>query len=195
LSEGRKDYVAGRQCALGKLRVVFQLRPQFLDGHLRSVVALAQSRLDDARARAGKAAIVNLRACVLEPFGGQSLRVSRGYGMDGDADDRLPVDRRARGAGEAFSRADVVVMTFSGAPPFMTKYERALIRPGLRSALCIPIFRDVESWEQPPAARPQPLGVLSVDSDDDLSAEFADTDFLRTLVEKSVLLSPAFEME
>jgi hypothetical protein len=193
----RADYVSGRQSATRKLCITFFQKPMFLDERLREAVDLAREQLNKIRNLRGRQPVGQLRAYVLEPFGGQSLRVTHGHNMDGDADDRLTLDRRGPGAGEAFKSGDVVVMSFAPgwAPPFMTKYDRALLRPQLRSAVCIPIFRDIEAWGLPLSDRPPPLGVLAIDSDDDLSEEFAERGFIDAMAEPTVLISPAFEME
>ncbi len=192
----RKDYISGRQCATRWLRNTLQRKPRFLASRLREIVDLARVRLDAVRGQNGRPPVGHLRACLLTPFGGQSLRVIQGHNMEGDADDRLTVDRRGLGAGAAFSNGDAVVMTFAPpGPAFMTKYERALIWPGLRSAICVPVFAGIEAWELPPADRPPALGVLSLDSDDDLSTEYRNLEFFETMVEQSVLLSTAFRME
>jgi predicted acylesterase/phospholipase RssA len=189
----REDYISGRQCALHKLRTRLQKRPVFLDGRLRETVVLARAELTKLRGLA----VGQLRACVIEPFGGQSLRVTHGYNMENDADDRLTLDVRGEGAGKAYRSGDVVAISLRPGyvPPFMTKYERALLRPTLRSILCIPIFDHIEAWERNPADRPQPLGVLAIDSDEDLSVEFATRDFIDFMAGPAVLLSPAFKME
>jgi hypothetical protein len=117
--------------------------------------------------------------------------------MENDADDHLTLDVRGNGAGKAYRSGDAVAIALppGSIPPFMTKYERALLRPTLRSAVCIPIFEQIEAWEQPPEQRPRPLGVVSIDSDEDLSAQFANPQFIGAMVGPSVLLSLAFKME
>ncbi len=189
----RADYVSGRQCALSKLHATLQKRGDFLDEGLREVVDLAQRRL--AVLRGGP--IGQLRACIIEPFGGQSLRVTHGHNMQDDADDRLTLDVRGDGAGKAYRTGDAVAIALKPGsnPPFMTKYERALLRATLRSAVCIPIFDQIEVWERQPNLRPKPLGVLSIDSDEDLSELLATPDFIGAMVGPSVLLSPAFKTE
>lgn len=192
----RGDYITGRQCATGKLGRTLQLKPRLLDDQLRQLTDQARAQLDQVRNRSGKPPVSHLRAYLLEPSGEQSLRVAYGHNMDNDADDQLAYDRRSLGAGEAFTNSEVRVMTFPPSEPaFMTKYERALLRPGLRSALYIPIFSDIEVWERPPGDRPSPLGILALDSEDDLLAEFANPAFLSRIIEHSVLISVAFAME
>jgi hypothetical protein len=189
----RTDYISGRQSTMRKLRMVLQIRPAFLERRLREAVDLAQAHVSQMRGQP----VAPLRACVIEPFGEKSLRVTHGHNMQNDTDDRLILDVRGAGAGRAYRTKDAVAITFApgSAPPFMTKYERALLRQTLRSALCIPIFDDIEAWEQPPAQRPLPLGVLAIDSDEDLSAEFGAPDFINAMAAPTVLISPAFKME
>jgi hypothetical protein len=139
-SEIRADYVSGRQCAIRRLRTTLQIKPRFIAEQLRQAVDLARARLNDIRGTRGGSAVGQLRACLLEPFGGQSLRVTQGHNMEGDADDRLTIDRRAPGAGEAFKSGDLVVMNFAaGFTPFMTKSrkeaKRARVRQGTTAIL------------------------------------------------------------
>jgi len=75
----------------------------------------------------------------------------------------------------------------------MTKYERALIRPGLRTALCVPIFADAEAWRvADPSQRPAPIGIVALDSDEDLGIEFAETSLLSFFATQAVLFSASF---
>ena len=189
----REDYITGRQSAVLKLGVTLRLRPEFLEERLEAAVRIAKAKLTEMLGRE----VGPLRACVIEPFGGQSLRAIHSYNMDADADDRINLDVRGQGAGRAYRTADSVTITFApgSAPPYMTKYERALLRPTLRTAVCIPIFNTIDAWEQRPADRPKPLGILAIDSDEDLSAQFDDGVFISAMAKPTVLLSPAFEME
>jgi predicted acylesterase/phospholipase RssA len=189
----RADYISGRQCALSKLRMTLQMRTDFFEQKLSEMVDLATQKLSQLRGQP----VGPLRASVIEPFGGQSLRVTHSHNMENDADDHLTLDVRGDGAGKAYRNGDAVVIAFPTGfiPPFMTKYERALLRPTLRSAICIPIFDRIDAWERPPAERPKPLGVLSIDSDEDLSVQFANATFIGVMAGPSVLLSPAFKME
>ena len=168
-------------------------RPAFIEDRLREAVDHAQTRLAEMRGQQ----VQKLRACVIEPFGGQSLRVTHSHNMEDDADDRLTLDVNGAGAGKAFRTGVAVAIAFApgSVPPFMTKYERALLRPTLRAALCIPIFNGIEAWEQHPTQRPKPLGVLAIDSDEDLSGQFAAPAFIGAMAEQAVLISAAFKME
>jgi hypothetical protein len=59
------------------------------------------------------------------------------------------------------------------------------------SSICLPIFEDGRTWGQDIAARPKPLGVVSIDSDYDLRHIFQDVNTLRPLAVKSLALSAA----
>jgi hypothetical protein len=117
--------------------------------------------------------------------------------MMDDADDRLTLDVNGEGAGKAYRTGDAVIITFAlgSNPPFMTKYERALLRRTLRVALCIPIFNEIDVWETAVGNRPKPLGVLAIDSDEDLAGQFATKAFIDAMAEQTVLISRAFDME
>jgi predicted acylesterase/phospholipase RssA len=193
----RADYMAGRQHATRQVKQRLIDEPAAIHAQLEQVAHGARTRIDAARDAAGKPRLAHLRACRIEPFGAGSLRVSHGYNMDSDADDRLPLDGTSqRGASKAFRTRDLEIVRFGPPSPadVMTKYERALVRPGLRTALCVPIFPDAKAWETETLAdRPKPLGVLSLDSDEDLVVEFADPDLVRFVALQSVLLSASFE--
>jgi len=141
-----------------------------------------------------------LRANVVETPDGQSFRVTFGHNMKNDADDRLPLDERGRGAPAAFRAKDLMLTHVGPAwnvpeKDYMTKYERALVPPGVRSIISIPIFPDRDSWNLPLKNRPVPCGVLSLDASRDLAAAFNDNDFMSSLVGQSVLLWPILTRE
>lgn len=192
----RGDYTLGRQNALRQVKERLETQPARIAAVLRATVEGVAARIDAVRGAANRAPLSHLRACRIEPLGAESLRVSHGYNMAADADDRLPLDCRSRrGAAEAFRTRDMEVIRFGPASPnaVMTKYEHALVRPGLRSALCIPISTSVSAWQIADlAARTVPCGVLSLDSDEDLSVEFDEPDLVSFVVEQSVLLSLSF---
>jgi hypothetical protein len=115
-------------------------------------------------------------------------------GMEGDADDRLLLDRRGRGAAQAFREKglrifDMSQSSRSDSDEFMTKYERALLRSSAKTALCVPIFSDQDAWGmEDEQARPEPSGIVSIDSDEDLFREFEDPDVTDALVQMSSVL-------
>ena len=192
----RGDYTLGRQNAVLHVKERLEVLPARILAMLRATAEGVAQRIDDMRRGTGRAALTHLRACRIEPFGAESLRVSHGYNMASDADDRLPLDCRARqGAAEAFRTRDLELHRFGPASPtdVMTKYERALVRPSLHTALCVPIFAAADAWQTNDlSARPRPCGVLSLDSDEDLSVEFGDRSLINFIVGQSVLLSPSF---
>ncbi len=139
------------------------------------------------RGRYPQQAIDHLRVSIIQPFGNTSFRVVQSFNMTADADDRLVFSNLTNGAPDAFrSRApaylDFRAMWTAGRTPHMTKYEFALLRNRLQSAICFPIFSDLRAWQQPDAAlRPQPLAVVSIDSDATLTHIFSDTNLLQSL--------------
>ena len=201
---------AGRRGAAERLRGTLQIKPERVRAELGRICDEMRRTIDAFRARTGRAPLPNLRANLCEKFGAgsvsattdtyTSLRVTNAYNMAHDADDRLLLDRRGRGAPQAFlQKTAILVRLGPGAPAghaaYMTKYERALLRPQMRAAICVPVFRDVATWGLQAGQRPEPLGVLCIDSDDDLSVEFADTGLMQHLAEESVTLSSAFGTE
>ena len=114
--------------------------------------------------------------------------------METDADDRLLLDRRGRGAAEAFKKRGLrrfrMGTEFEKRPvEYMTKYERALVRSTVRTVLCVPIFADASAWAEPEERqRPEPKGILTIDSDHDLAKEFDSDDLRNILVKQSTVL-------
>jgi NTE family protein len=193
-------YIAGRRCAAERLRATLQIKPERVRAELKRICDGIRARIVNLRMAKSRQPVTYLRANLCEKFGSSSLRITHAYNMENDADDRLLLDRRGRGAPKAFIERTAVLVQLgtaaaNDANDYMTKYERALLRPQMRSAICIPVFRDVRDWAMEPKDRPEPIGVLCVDSDDDLSAEFADENFIRLLAEESVVLSLAFGAE
>ncbi len=82
----------------------------------------------------------------------------------------------------------------------MTKYERTMIRPGLRSILSIPVFRDSSDWLLPVAERRErterkltlPIGVVAIDSDQDCRNLFRTQRFLDFIVQETGGLAEIF---
>ena len=77
----------------------------------------------------------------------------------------------------------------------MTKYERALAHPRLRSIISAPIFESEAAWALPPAERPEPVGVFTIDSSLDLSTAFDDRGIFGLLAAQSTLLYPLLTQE
>lgn len=142
-----------------------------------------------------RAAIKHLRVCIIEKFGASSFRVVQSYNTENDADDRLVFSNAASGAPDAFKGRAPAFLNLtspwaSGGLANMTKYEFALIRKGLHSAICFPIFADVSAWQETdPRSRPEPVGVVSIDSDEDLEPIYEDRALLRSLAMLTLPLS------
>lgn len=147
-------------------------------------------------ARPYGAAIGDVRVSLIQPVGtaATSFRVVHAYKMDADADDRLIFSRLTQGAPVAFDRREPVHVDFTamrgaGGPKFMTKYECALLRRSMASAICLPIFADAAPWRSPSAQRPAPLGIVSIDSDATLDHLFNDQNAMQALATSSLLLN------
>jgi predicted acylesterase/phospholipase RssA len=143
------------------------------------------------------AAIAQLRVHLIVPAGQASFKVFAGFNSDADADDRLVFSRLSTGAPRAYASRKPAYLEFGtvakGAlPPNMTKYEKALLRQSLSAAICIPVFEDETAWSAPPQHRPEPLGVVSVDSDTSLDQLFNDAAALQDLIKLSLRLNELF---
>ena len=186
----------GKDCADRELRFSLDVRPDRIRAELRDVRQAALDEINKTRSPS----VAHLRANLIRPSGDLSLRVVEGVNMAGDADDRLLLDRRGRGSAQAFRERGLRIFNLGGDDDdplheYMTKYERALLRPTLRAAVCVPIFEERLAWDLPEADRPEPKGVLSLDSDEDLAAAFNDPDLINMLVDKSGVLFAAISLE
>lgn len=159
---------------------------------LESFHAEAITLINKLLAKAGG----EVRVSLLRPVAGtRSFCVENSYNMDNDADDRLVFNRLALGAPRAFDKRgpdyiDFAALWAAGKPQYMTKYEFALLRRSLKSAICLPIFADGKvAWQQQPSQRPEPLGVVSVDSDEDLTAVYKNRAVIEALVKGSLPLA------
>ncbi|MFM9978086.1 MAG: patatin-like phospholipase family protein [Sphingomonadaceae bacterium] len=188
---------AGRKSAAEQLRFSLETKPERIRDELETVRAAALQSINEKRAELGEKPVTHVRVNLIRPFGARSLRVFESVGMDGDADDRLVIDRRGSGAARAFRRKNIVIANFRGAgwDSHMTKYERALIRARLHSAICVPIFAETGSWELEADVRPEPSGILVVDSDDNLEDVFADETLQDMLVVQSAEIYTATMMK
>ena len=183
----------GRASADRHLRFALQAKPDRIEAELRRVHETALAHINGQRSEAGKEPVNQLRVNIIRPYGTFSLRVMESVGMETDADDRLLLDRRGRGAAEVFRQRGLrrfqLGARFDDRPrEFMTKYERALVRRSVRTVLCVPIFADGTAWSLPEEVRPEPAGILAIDSDENLATEFDDNDLWNMLVDQSVVL-------
>lgn len=191
---------AGRECADRNLRFALQVKPDRIADELRSVRAATLAKINELRGAKDKPPVSELRVNLIRPHGAYSLRVMESIGMEADADDRLLLDRRGRGAAEVFRARGLRRFRFARkfddrSRDFMTKYERALVRQSVRTVLCVPIFADSTAWSLPEGDRPEPAGVLAIDSDEDLAKEFDDDDLWNMLVDQSAVLYEAVSSE
>ena len=190
----QKAVIAGRRCAAQRLKMSLTLKPDRVRYELRRIHDLALAIINKLRKEDGRTVLTSLRANLVERFRTASLRVTHGLNMDGDADDRLLLDSRGAGAPRAFSSKTFAFIKIGaalrrGELDYMTKYERALVRPHVRSAICVPVFNDVGAWAKPALERPDPLGVFCLDSDEDLENEFESTEIKDLLAIQSTVLS------
>jgi predicted acylesterase/phospholipase RssA len=129
------------------------------------------------------------------------FRVAETYGFNGDADDRLLLDGSNRAAPRAFALKGPTVWppedastepyVFLDSEP-MTKYERALVRRGLRSILSLPVFADPSEWAKPTTDRSDAIGVVTIDSDQDCRNLFRTQTFLDFVVPQTGGLTEIF---
>lgn len=192
LARGREE---GRVCADRELSFSLRVKPDRIRHELGAIRDEALAVLNAGRDQP----VAHLRANLIRPAGFHSLRVVEGVNMQGDADDRLLLDRRGRGAAEAYrDRGLRIFSLLAAADPaaeFMTKYERALLRPSVEAVICVPIFEEKWAWDKDEGDRPEPKGVLSLDSDEDLAAAFNNPNLINMLVDKSGVLFEAIRLE
>ena len=181
--------------ALLKLRQQMDLLParraQLLSDYHQKAMTLL-------RALPGTPNVHNVRVSLIKPLDRtQSFRVENSFNMDGDADDRLVFSHLLGGAPLAYlekapSYIDFAAIWRAGILKNMTKYEFALLRRTLNSAICLPIFpAPADRQEQVPANRAQPLAVVSIDSDGSLSQAFHDRSTMQALATYSLALAAA----
>lgn len=190
---------AGRQCADRHLRFALQVKPDRIGTELRAVRATLLQAINERRAARNEQAVKQLRVSLVRPFGAYSLRVMESIGREADADDRLLLDRRGQGIAEVFRVRGLRRFgpddLAGGFGDYMTKYERALVRRSVRAMLCAPIFMDGAAWDLAEEKRPEPAGVLAIDTDEDLAADFDDHEIWNMLVAQSVVLYAAVSAE
>ena len=132
-----------------------------------------------------------LRASIVDRTADGSFRVTATANFaDSDADDRLEIDRRGRGAPRAWDTRQPTLAQLGGIPDsdlIMTKYERALQPKDIVSVISVPVF--AVKFDAATNARPTPERVLCLDSNADLAPAFADPQFLEWLQGECVLVS------
>lgn len=190
----------GRKSADRNLRFALAIKPDRIRTELVSLRDAVLEVINKRRRKFHKAKISQLRVNLIRPFGLRSLRVMESLNMETDADDRLLLDRRGSVAAEAFrSRGLRVFWLKQGfedqTNEFMTKYERAMVRTTVRSVACVPIFEDLDAWDLDEPDRPEPSGVLAVDSDKALASYFDNHEIRDMLVKQSAVLYEAVSAE
>jgi NTE family protein len=191
---------AGRASADRHLRFTLEFKPDRIRTELNAVRELTLAAVNARRQGRGEAEVSQMRVNLITPFGQHSLRVVESVHMDTDADDRLLLDRRGRGAAEAFRDKGLRVFRLGREferreLEFMTKHERALVRGSVQAVICVPIFADPNAWALEESERPEPAGVLAVDSDEPLADDLRGDDVQNMLVDQSAVLYSALSLE
>lgn len=191
---------AGRDQAESHLRFLLEAKPDRIRTELAQIRADAFALINQLRQAKGQPDVKQLRVNLMEPVGHHSLRIVASVGMEQDADDRLFLDRRGRGAAEAFRRSDLLVIRLGRKferrqAEFMTKYERALVRRSVKTVICVPIFKDPTDWGRVRGNRDIPHGILALDSDTDIAAELNDPQIKAMLTGRSNVLYEAVSSE
>lgn len=192
--------IAGRRQANQQLSFLLEVKPDRIRAELATVQGIALREVNQLRAAAGKPDAKQLRVNLLERVGHHSLRIVASVGMESDADDRLLLDLRGRGAARAYRDSDLLIFRMGGRftkrrAEFMTKYERALVRSTVRSVMCIPILKDPKDWRLDPEKRAVPHGILALDSDTDIAEELRTDHIKKLLTERSGVLYEAVSSE
>jgi predicted acylesterase/phospholipase RssA len=196
----REAREAGRVSADRHLRFTLEVKPDRIKSELATVRAQTLALINGQRRDQGDDEVNQLRVNLITPFGRRSLRVIESIHMQEDADDRLLLDRRGRGAAEAFRERGLRVFRLGTKfedrdLEYMTKHERALVRVTVQAVVCVPIFADPGSWALDEPERPEPAGVLAIDSDAPLAEDFRRDDVQSVLVEQSAVLYGALSLE
>jgi NTE family protein len=191
----RDGYNDAHKQALLKLRQQMEKLPALRSQLLREYHEGAATLLEPL---VPPESIRNLRVSLIRPLDGtRSFRVENSFNMDNDADDRLVFSRLALGAPEAFNKKAPTYIDFAdvwsrGIPQNMTKYEFALLRKTLNSAICLPIFLSARDWSRAASKdRASPLGVVSIDSDGPLIQAFHNRAVMQALATRSLALAVA----
>jgi NTE family protein len=178
--EARTAHDEAKQKALARLRQRLVIEPREWEGVLTAACAEVQRAVESHLRTAGHTANLRLRAAVFEPIRSPrgaaatfvtAYQVTHSFNMEGDADDRLTLDAECLGVPEAFEQRSLTLWApgeTSLRKAVMTKYERALVRRSVKSAICVPIFADAGVWNLPPGSRNQPLAVVALDTDEDI---------------------------
>lgn len=186
-------YHDGFRCADVELRHALIERPRLVQEQLARIHQIVRQGVLKLIPPAERRRKWRLRVSVVERFGLDTFRVTFGHNMDEDADDRLLLDDRGRGAPAAYKTKAVRLIDVGAAwsqpqADYMTKYERALVPTSMQSILCVPIFPNTAAWQVPAEQKPTPCGVLSIDCSRSLQVAYNDSNFMALLLSQSTLL-------
>ncbi len=193
LDAGKKEelYVRGRDSAWSYLRTYFGPADQET---VEGALAVIHSAIRGVLGRSAQ-----LRLNVTMPVGEkekEKLKVLYRYNMDRDADDQLEFDLDAGACGKCWEAHDSHVVDLLLAKATleteykMNKYQRAMVRPTLRVILCVPIYDPEKFDKDKPKVENPLLGVLTVDSDEDLAASFSSDAVLEQVAKGAGIISP-----
>jgi NTE family protein len=163
---------------------------------MSAVLELACTRLLEV---IGKPATTHLRANIVRETTRGTLRVTYGYNMDSDADDRLEFEIGSGACGLCWESKKVVACDLSEARKTyvtdwkMDKYQQALVRQDLSSLLSIPMFPP--HWREGNMTSLSIVGVLNFDSNQDLSADFQRLDLYPRFLEIGDYVAEAMQEE
>lgn len=173
----------------------FNEKPRIVRDALEGLRRDALKAINDQRQAKGEPLVTQLRVGLILPFRGRSLRVMASVGMEDDADDRLLLDRRGEAAAGALRGRGFRIYNLATrskpAIPYMTKYEKALLRGTVQTLACVPIFGDVEEWKLDEKDRSEPLGVLTIDTDEVVSIPLNQKDVRDSIILSSIVLYEA----
>jgi NTE family protein len=132
----------------------------------------------------------HLRVNVIRPVDNDKLQVIYTHNMDDDCDDRLEFPIGSGACGVCWvRRANVVCDLEDAARTFevkwrMNKYQQRLVRPSLKSLLCVPICDpSTLTSEGQIASNTTIVGILNFDSDDRITEQFGSPDAQKTASE------------
>jgi hypothetical protein len=201
--DAKKAHDEAKQQALTRIRRRLVIEPKEWERVLTSTCEDIQRVVESYLQAMGQPMRLRLRAAVFEPIRSSrdhsppmfvtAYRVTHAFNMDADADDRLTLDADCPGVPEAFEQRSLTLWApaeRSLRKAVMTKYEKALVRRSVKSAICVPIFSDVGEWKLPPTSRNQPLAVVALDTDEDIIEGLQDAkDVLASVTEATFRLS------
>ncbi|MBB01882.1 MAG: hypothetical protein CMJ47_04480 [Planctomyces sp.] len=121
----------------------------------------------------------HLRLNVMLPISSDTLEVVYTFDMDHteDCDDRLQFRKGCGACGTCWEILDYVICDLADASVTyadqwkMDKYQQRLVRRQLTSLLCVPLFNQKKirkGGDDPDELRKSFVGVLNIDSDDDI---------------------------